>query len=217
MKSSTVPNSSEQESTSEQDQKAEVFKLAPFNPSSSQIQVKAIELLGLNDEDVLFDLGCGDGRLLIFAAENVKGLKCVGIEIDPVFVARGIQRVQALPQEIRCRVDIREGDVLKLLLDSPNRGSENGEKYKGNSCKSLTLINDATAVYLFILPKGINKIMPLLEALVDKRKQEKRNFRILSYMFKIYEWEPSKVDRTSKGDCPVYLYEFNFANSQPFS
>ena len=66
----------------------------------------------------------------------------------------------------------------------------------------------ATAIYLFILPKGVNKIMPLLEAIVHRRKSEGRPFRILSYIFKLHEWDPTLVDRTSKGDLPIYVYEF---------
>ena len=32
-------------------------------------------------------------------------------------------------------------------------------------------------------------------------------FRVVSYMFSIPGWKPTKVDRSSKGGCPLYLYE----------
>lgn len=188
----------------------EIFKLAPFNPSSAQIQEKAIEHLSLSENDVLFDLGCGDGRLLVAAAERVPGLRCVGVEMDVVFVNRAINTIGSLEDDdLKSRVDIREGDVLKL---------ENEIRVEveptsiGEKCRRLTLMEDATALYLFILPKGIVKIMPILEAIVQRRQEEKRDFRILSYMFKIHEWEATTVDRTSKGDCPIYLYDFKFAS-----
>lgn len=180
---------------------AEAFKLAPFNPSSEQIQEKAMELLGLIETDVLFDLGCGDGRLLVAAAKKYPGLRCVGVEIDPIFATRAKEAIQALPQDLQCRLDMREQDVLQLPMTASEAGSR-------DDISELTLMDDATALYLFILPKGIAKIMPLLEALVETRKKQGRDFRILSYMFKIYEWEPTVTDRTSKGRCPVYLYEF---------
>lgn len=63
-------------------------KLAPFNPTCEEAQSKAIDLLGLKNGDVLFDLGCGDARLLMKAATEVPGLLCVGVELDPVYVAR---------------------------------------------------------------------------------------------------------------------------------
>ena len=40
-------------------------KLAPFNPTSTEAIQIALDLLELKDDDVLYDLGCGDGRLLI--------------------------------------------------------------------------------------------------------------------------------------------------------
>jgi hypothetical protein len=178
-----------------------VFKLAPFNPSSEQIQVKAMELLCLNENDVLFDLGCGDGRLLVAAAKKNPGLRCVGVEIDPVFAKRALEAVEQLPQDLRDRIDIREEDVLKqptTSLQSENR----------DNISDLTLMDDASALYLFILPKGIVKVMPILEALVEKRRKEGRHFRVLSYMFKVHDWEPTVIDKTAKGGCPVYLYEF---------
>jgi SAM-dependent methyltransferase len=181
---------------------AEVYKLAPFNPSSEQIQEKAMELLRLTDNDILFDLGCGDGRLLIAAAKRFAGLKCVGVEIDPVFSNRAKEQIEKLPDEIRNRVDIREQDVLKLPMTlSP---TDDGRV----DLTELTLMDDATVLYLFILPKGIIKIMPILNALVAARRKQNRSFRVMSYMFKIHDWEPTVKDATSKGGCPVYLYEF---------
>ena len=40
-------------------------KLAPYNPTSTEAIYTALELLELKDNDILYDLGCGDGRLLI--------------------------------------------------------------------------------------------------------------------------------------------------------
>ncbi len=181
----------------------EAFQLAPFNPSSLEIQEKAMKLLKLNGEDVLFDLGCGDGRLLISAAKRHPGLRCVGIELDPIFSTRAQEAIQELPDvDLRNRVDIRLGDALQLSLKlssmsrSPRRTTE------------LTLMDDATALYLFILPKGIEKLIPLLETLVETRKEQRRSLRILSYMFKIHCWEPTTIDKTAKAGCPIYLYDF---------
>ena len=192
-------------------QPIEAFKLAPFNPSSLQIQEKAVQLLKLSNDDVLFDLGCGDGRLLIAAAQKIPGLRCVGVDIDPVFVTRAQQAIEALPDpELKRRLDIRLQDVLQLpttLATADSNPARNAGSPK--STQELTLMDDATALYLFILPKGIQKIMPLLSALVQvKQVHQKRPFRILSYMFKIREWEPTLVDKTAKGAHPIYLYEF---------
>ena len=192
----------------------ESFKLAPFNPSSVQIQEKAIELLKLtNEDDVLFDLGCGDCRLLIAAATRHPGLRCVGVDIDPIFVTRAQQAIQNSPdgETLRDRLDIRLQDALQLPMMVSATTSTISSSSSSRRCvptTELTLMDDATAVYLFVLPKGVNKLLPLLEALVETRKKQRRPFRILSYMFQIHIWEPTIIDKTSKAGCPVYLYEF---------
>ena len=183
---------------------SEPFKLAPFNPSGLEIQEKSIHLLELTDEDVLFDIGCGDGRLLIAAAQRHPGLRCVGIELDPIFATRANQAIQQLPdyQEIKSRIDIRLGDALQVPMMVSTRSCT------PFTCTELTLIDDATAIYLFIVPKGILKLLPLLESLVETRRKQHRPFRIVSYMFKIHCWEPTKMDKSSRAGCPIYLYDF---------
>lgn len=195
-----------------------VFKLAPFNPSSDQIQEKALNLLDLGPDDVLFDIGAGDARMLCFAAINTPGLRCVGIEIDEVYVSRARDRIQR--SKLESRICIRLDDATKIII--PNNGNGNGNDENNNMKEDnndndgiqqkpvidLTLLDDATALYLFVLPKGIVKLMPILQSLVEKRIRDGKIFRIVSYMFKIHAWEPTSVDRTAKGGCPVYYYEF---------
>jgi tRNA G46 methylase TrmB len=65
--------------------------LAPFNPTSETGQQVALDLLQLTSTDVLFDLGCGDARFLVKAAQSVEGLHCIGIEYDENFVTRAIK------------------------------------------------------------------------------------------------------------------------------
>jgi hypothetical protein len=53
-------------------------KLAPYNPTSIEAIYIALELLELKDNDILYDLGCGDGRLLvevIFINKSFKNCK----------------------------------------------------------------------------------------------------------------------------------------------
>lgn len=40
------------------------IKLAPFNPSGDEVITVAMEFLQLTDDDIFYDLGCGDGRVL---------------------------------------------------------------------------------------------------------------------------------------------------------
>jgi hypothetical protein len=53
-------------------------KLAPFTPSGDGVLEHALDLLALTDDDVLFDLGCGDARILVHAAEQTGARCCDG-------------------------------------------------------------------------------------------------------------------------------------------
>ena len=57
-------------------------KLAPYTPSADDVVVFAAELLQLDKSDVLFDLGCGDARMLIHAAKHI-GVRCVSLLACP--------------------------------------------------------------------------------------------------------------------------------------
>jgi hypothetical protein len=163
-------------------------KLAPFNPSCSQAQEHALEMMKLTGDDVLFDLGCGDGRILIKAASNLPGLRCVGIELDAKYVDRGKKMLQESALDVSERVDMRVGSVLDSQV-------QNGG--------ALSLEEDATAIFLYILPKGMVRLQPYLEELMRRRGE----IRIAAYMFSLRGWEPVAVDRRTKGECPIYLYD----------
>lgn len=224
-------------------------RLAPFNPTSEEVQLNIIGAMGLASGDVLFDLGCGDGRLLVTAAKMVKGLRCVGIEYDDKFVTRAVASVVAAAAadegndekafDLKDRVDIRHGDLLEALqLDAVGGGpspssfsaagaapdatsskncSSSGDTI-GASCRDLTVM-DATCVYVYLLPKGIEKIKPMLDDIVSRKKKnqsknqqgaagEVSRFRVVTYLFQIKGWAPTSVDRSSKSSSPLYLYEF---------
>lgn len=181
--------------TSDSNDEYTYAQLAPFNPSSVEAQKLALNLLRLHCSDVLFDLGCGDGRFLIAAATRVPELQCVGIEIDQNLHDKSCEALKETGPDIQSRVFFRSGNVLQCGYETCDG--------------SLSLESDATALFLFLLPKGLMKLRPLLERLVTKRKQEGMRIRIVTYMFSLKWWTPKSYEITSKGGCLVYLYEFD--------
>jgi ribosomal protein L11 methylase PrmA len=65
---------------------------------------------GVTAGDVVYDLGCGDGRIVIAAAQKF-GARGVGIDIDPVRVAEA--RGNAAQAGVEQRVTFRVGDALE--------------------------------------------------------------------------------------------------------
>ena len=128
-------------------------RLAPFNPTCGQAQAKALDLLAITSDDVLFDLGCGDARLLIAAAQQIQRLRCVGIDMDPVFVAKAKRAVAAA--NLEQRIDIRQENLTETTNSSPCIA-------KSDTTSKLTLKDDATAIYMYLLPKGLARIQEVL-------------------------------------------------------
>lgn len=88
-------------------------KLAPFVPSPQQVVDRMLEMAGPKVGETVFDLGCGDGRVLITAAQKYKA-KAVGVEIDDKLVERAVDRVVAL--NLQNRVTVLKGDLLEADL-----------------------------------------------------------------------------------------------------
>ncbi len=64
--------------------------LAPYAPTPEDVVDRMLALAGTTQEDVVYDLGCGDGRIPIAAAKTY-GARGVGVDIDPT-ADRGSQR-----------------------------------------------------------------------------------------------------------------------------
>lgn len=83
-----------------------------------------LTLASVGPEDVVFDLGSGDGRIVVLAAQKY-GARGVGIEIDPVLVKRSseIAREGAVADRVRFSVgdlfdaDISSATVVTLYLN----------------------------------------------------------------------------------------------------
>lgn len=84
-----------------------------FSPTPFDVVDKMIELAQISSDDVVYDLGSGDGRILIAAAKE-RGCRAVGLEIDPQFVQQS--RLEAKRKGVAARVEIREKDLFQADL-----------------------------------------------------------------------------------------------------
>ena len=80
-----------------------------FVPTWEPIVYEMLKLAAVTRDDVVFDLGSGDGRIVILAAQKY-GARGVGIEIDPKLVA--ISRQIAREAQVADRVTFLEGDFF---------------------------------------------------------------------------------------------------------
>jgi SAM-dependent methyltransferase len=91
-------------------------KIVPFVPSPQVVVDKMVELAGVKKGDVVYDLGSGDGRIVIAAAK--RGARAVGFEIDPELV--GESRANIKKAGVQDLAEIRNQDILTVDLSPAN-------------------------------------------------------------------------------------------------
>ncbi|MPZ16985.1 MAG: methyltransferase domain-containing protein [Luteitalea sp.] len=110
--------------------------LAPYAPTPHDVVDRMLELAGVGKSDVVYDLGSGDGRLVIRAAKQY-GARGVGIDIDPKRIAES--RANAREAGVESRVEFRLENAL------------------------TTDISGATVVTLYLLSSSNLKLRPKLQ------------------------------------------------------
>lgn len=106
-----------------------------FVPTPNEVVDKMLELAKVTSKDVVYDLGCGDGRIVITAAQKY-GVRAVGIDIDPKRVAEANANAKAA--KVTDRVRFIEGDLFEAD------------------------ISEATVVSLYLLTRLNEKLKPKL-------------------------------------------------------
>jgi SAM-dependent methyltransferase len=97
--------------------------LAPFVATPDVIVEKMLTMAGVDKDDIVYDIGCGDGRIVVTAAVKF-GARGVGIDIDPERIREGRENarsagVEGLVRFIEAdatRTDISEATILALYL-----------------------------------------------------------------------------------------------------
>ena len=84
-----------------------------FVPTPQEVVLEMLKMAKVNKNDVVYDLGCGDGRIVITAAK-VFGARGVGVDIDPIRIRES--RENARKAGVTDRVKFIEGDLFKTNL-----------------------------------------------------------------------------------------------------
>lgn len=109
--------------------------LAPYVPTPEDVVDRMLTLAGVTRDDVVYDLGCGDGRIPIAAAKKY-GAKGVGLDIDPSLVE--LAKSNAKAAGVESLVDFRVQNVL------------------------MADISQATVVTLYLLSSSNERLRPML-------------------------------------------------------
>jgi SAM-dependent methyltransferase len=93
----------------------ETTYIAPFVPTPQEVVDRMLELAQVSKGDILYDLGSGDGRIVITAARRY-GVKAVGFEIDAALVKHSQRAI--MEGGLENLAEIREQDIRNVDLSS---------------------------------------------------------------------------------------------------
>jgi SAM-dependent methyltransferase len=125
-----------------------------FTATPDDVVEKALDAVSLTKEDTVYDLGCGDGRVLIRAAQRA-GCKGYGVDVDDEL----LQRAQA------AIVKARLGHLVRV---------EKKDMY-------ATDLRQASVVYLYVLPSMLTRLKPQLAQLRPGSRVISHEFPIKGY------------------------------------
>ena len=109
-----------------------------FVPTPQNVVDQMLDLAKVTKDDLIYDLGCGDGRIVVTAAKKY-GCRGVGYDIDPERVIESLENVKR--NKVEKLVRIEQADIFTLDL------------------------SDATVITLYLLPSLNVKLIPQLDKL----------------------------------------------------
>jgi len=158
--------------------RADAADLAPWVPTPQPVVDRMLELASVSGKDVLYDIGCGDGRIVITAARRY-GARGVGIDIDQAMVDESDRNARSAGVERQ---------VKFICMDATKAD-----------------ISEATVVSLYLLPESNALVRPLLDAqLRPKSRVVCHNYSIPGWEERLAQTETVKDENGE--DHYVYLY-----------
>jgi SAM-dependent methyltransferase len=118
--------------------------IAPYVPCPLLLLDSAVEFAAINSDDIMVDLGCGDGRLL--GASRRRGARVIGIELDPYLFAYTRDAYASDPL-----VSVLQCDMFTVNLDALN----------------------ATVLVLYLLPAGLHKLRDMLTGWMERGSERR--------------------------------------------
>jgi ubiquinone/menaquinone biosynthesis C-methylase UbiE len=165
-----------------QDDKKDPEIIVPFVPTHEKVVAAMLKLADVKEGDTVYDLGCGDGRIVITAIKDFKAKKGLGIDFNPERLKDCAKRVkdEKLTDEQVKKITFKQGDVLKMTAED---------------------FKDVDVVTLYLLPEVNLKLRPVLQ------KGLKPGARIVSHDFDMDDWkEDKKEEVTADRTHTIYLW-----------
>ena len=154
------------------------LKGSPYVPTKKNDIREILKSALLKKNQIFLDLGCGDGRVVREAVKHYQ-VKGIGCEVNLILIlwAKILSTIQKVPT-----IEFKKLDIAKNNL--PN----------------------ADVIYIFLMPKLINKIFDKLQ------KQLKKGTLIISHGFKIKQLNNFLIKKIIRKQFSTYFYKLTYRN-----
>jgi len=157
-------------------------RLGPYHAMPQHVIDGILNLADVSSEDVLYDMGCGDGRLLIEAAKQRRVRQAVGIELNPTLAQLAQHNIQSFTSSI------------------PHTQQPPSHLSIQHSDARTADISPATLITLYLSHRGNRQLRPLLTSQLLRQPK----CRVASFCFDMEGWTPIRQSRVS--GIPLFLY-----------
>lgn len=147
----------------------------PYVPTPQKVVDAMLKLAAVKEGDVVYDLGCGDGRIVISAVKHFKAKKGLGVDFNPERLKdceKSMADARLSPEE-KGKLTFKQGDVLKMKPED---------------------FKDVNVVTLYLLPEVNLRLKPILQ------KGLKPGARIVSHAFDMGDWAADKTEQVPDAD-----------------
>lgn len=152
-----------------------------FLPTPQKVVEKMLELAKVEKKDLVYDLGCGDGRIPITAARKY-GCKAKGFDIDPERIKDSMASLKKEKKDVQDLVTIERKNIFNLDL------------------------SDANVVTLYLLPTLNVKLVPQLKKLKAGSRIVSHAFDMRGYKPDKKETVTVKDDDGNERSFDIYLW-----------
>ena len=135
-----------------------------------------LHMADVKKDDIVVDLGCGDARMLVLAAQKY-GTKGIGYEIDPVMVRES--RKNAERNDVSELVDIIQADIFKVD------------------------ISDADVLPIYLLPEMNLQLVPQFETLKPGSRLVFHNYDLMGY---VHDKKMEVISNEDNSSHTLWLY-----------
>ena len=155
----------------------------PFVPTNEKVVAAMLKLAAVKEGDTVYDLGCGDGRIVITAVKEFKAKRGLGVDFNPDRLKDCEKRIaeEKLSDEQKKALTFKQGDVLKMTPED---------------------FKDVDVVTLYLLPEVNLRLRPVLQ------KGLKNGARIVSHDFDMGDWKADQTEKveTTRGTHTIFLW-----------